>query len=121
MRTQALRYAEALSQSMVDQQRSPGASELRTEASKVEEDAGGEPATRFYPGLCCSAPVHIGLETALARALAQSGDFYGLPPLEFELSFEEGFQEAREWLEQPADERRTRTACQVSRAKGKAA
>jgi hypothetical protein len=39
---------------------------------------------------------------AKARALAQSGYFYGLPPLEFELSFEEGFQEAGEWLEQPA-------------------
>ena len=47
---------------------------------------------------------------AKARALAQSGNFYGLPPLEFELSFEEGFQEAGEWLEQPADERRIRTA-----------
>ena len=37
---------------------------------------------------------------AKARALARSGYFYGLPPLEFELSFEEGFNEAREWLEQ---------------------
>jgi hypothetical protein len=27
---------------------------------------------------------------AKARALARSGYFYGLPPLEFELSFEEG-------------------------------
>ena len=36
---------------------------------------------------------------AKARALARSGYFYGLPPLEFELSFEEGFHEAREWLE----------------------
>ena len=33
---------------------------------------------------------------AKALALARSGYFYGLPPLEFELSFEEGFQEARE-------------------------
>ena len=38
---------------------------------------------------------------AKARALARSGYFYGLPPLEFELSFEEGFNEAREWLDQP--------------------
>jgi hypothetical protein len=36
---------------------------------------------------------------AKARALARSGYFYGLPPLEFELSFEDGFHEAREWLE----------------------
>ena len=28
---------------------------------------------------------------AKARALARSGHFYGLPPLEFELRFEEGF------------------------------
>jgi hypothetical protein len=35
---------------------------------------------------------------AKARALAGSGHFYGLPPLEFELSFERGFREAREWL-----------------------
>ena len=38
---------------------------------------------------------------AKALALARSGYFYGLPPLEFELSFEEGFREAREWLDQP--------------------
>ena len=38
---------------------------------------------------------------AKALALARSGYFYGLPPLEFELSFEEGFDEAREWLDQP--------------------
>jgi hypothetical protein len=35
---------------------------------------------------------------AKARALARSGHFYGLPPLEFELRFEEGFHEARAWL-----------------------
>jgi hypothetical protein len=35
---------------------------------------------------------------ASARALARSGFFYGLTPLEFELSFEDGFDEAREWL-----------------------
>ena len=29
---------------------------------------------------------------AKALALARSGYFYGLPPLEFELSFEEGFE-----------------------------
>ena len=35
---------------------------------------------------------------AKALDLARSGYFYGLPRLEFELSFEEGFNEAREWL-----------------------
>ena len=41
----------------------------------------------------------LNLFKAKARALARSGYFYGLPPLEFELSFEDGFHEAREWLE----------------------
>ena len=36
---------------------------------------------------------------ARARALARSGAFYALPPLEFELQFENGYDEAREWLE----------------------
>ncbi len=31
---------------------------------------------------------------AKALALARSGYFYGLPPLEFELSFEDGFDDA---------------------------
>ena len=38
---------------------------------------------------------------AKAFDLARSGYFYGLPPLEFELSFEDGFNEAREWLTNP--------------------
>jgi hypothetical protein len=42
----------------------------------------------------------LDLFKAKARALARSGHFYGLPPLEFELSFEEGFREACEWLRQ---------------------
>ena len=44
----------------------------------------------------------LGSFKAKARALAQSGYFYGLTPLEFELSFEDGFGEAREWLELPS-------------------
>jgi hypothetical protein len=51
---------------------------------------------------------------AKARALARSGYFYGLPPLGFELSFEDGFHEAREWLE-------LERLCQESRKKHKAA
>ena len=39
---------------------------------------------------------------AKALDLARSGYFYGLPPLEFELSFEDGLHEAREWLDQPS-------------------
>jgi hypothetical protein len=56
-----------------------------------------------------------------ARALARSGYFYGLTPLEFELSFEEGFDEAREWLELTSTKEELERLCQVSRAKHKAA
>jgi hypothetical protein len=58
---------------------------------------------------------------AKARALARSGYFYGLTPLEFELSFEDGFHEAREWLELPSTKEELERLCQVSRAKRKAA
>ena len=56
---------------------------------------------------------------AKARALARSGHFYGLPPLEFELRFEEGFHEAREWLALASEE--LEGLCQESRAYRKAA
>jgi hypothetical protein len=55
-----------------------------------------------------------------ARALARSGYFYGLS-LEFELSFEEGFNEAREWLDQPSTREELERLCAESRAKHKAA
>jgi hypothetical protein len=58
---------------------------------------------------------------AKARALARSGYFYGLPPLEFELSFEEGFNEAREWLDEPSTREQLERLCVESRAKHKAA
>jgi hypothetical protein len=58
---------------------------------------------------------------AKTLALARSGYFYGLPPLEFELSFEEGFDEAREWLDQPSTKEELERLCQESRAKHKAA
>jgi hypothetical protein len=58
---------------------------------------------------------------AKARDLARSGYFYGLPPLEFELSFEEGFDEAREWLDQPSTREELERLCVESRAKHKAA
>jgi hypothetical protein len=47
--------------------------------------------------------------------------FFGLKPLELELSFEAGFDEAREWLEQPATKEELERLCQASRAKRKAA
>ena len=33
-----------------------------------------------------------------ARKLAHSGEFHGWHPIAFELRFEDGFEEAREWL-----------------------
>jgi hypothetical protein len=35
---------------------------------------------------------------ARARELAKSGRFHGWSPIAFELRFEDGFEEAREWL-----------------------
>ena len=58
---------------------------------------------------------------AKARALARSGHFYGLPPLEFELSFEEGFHEARQWLGLASTKEELEQLCQESRASRKAA
>ena len=58
---------------------------------------------------------------AKARALARSGHFYGLPPLEFELGFEEGFHEARQWLGLASTKEELEQLCQQSRANRKAA
>ena len=58
---------------------------------------------------------------AKTRALARSGRFYGLPPLEFELRFEDGFSEAREWLDQPSTREELERLCVELRAKHKAA
>jgi hypothetical protein len=56
-----------------------------------------------------------------ARDLARSGHFYGLPPLEFELRFEEGFLEAREWLALASTKEELEGLCQESRTSRKAA
>ena len=63
----------------------------------------------------------LDLFKAKARALARCGHFYGLPPLRFELSFEEGFHEAREWLELVSTKEELERLCQESRANRKAA
>ena len=72
--------------------------------------AGGGPAMR-----------NLDSFKARAYALARSGHFYGLPPLEFELSFEEGFHEAREWLKLASTKEELERLCQESRARHKAA
>ena len=58
----------------------------------------------------------LNLFKAKARALARSGHFYGL-----ELRFEEGFHEARAWLELASTKEELERLCQESRAKRKAA
>lgn len=63
----------------------------------------------------------VDLFKAKARSLARSGDFYGLRPLVFELRFEEGFREAREWLALASTKEELERLCQESRANRKAA
>jgi hypothetical protein len=54
---------------------------------------------------------------ARARELARSGKFYGWPPLEFELRFEDGFSEAREWLNRPTTQNELNRICQEARTR----
>ena len=58
---------------------------------------------------------------AKARELARSGKFYGWRPIAFELRFEAGYQEAREWLHHPATQEELDRLCQGTRAKDEAA
>jgi hypothetical protein len=56
------------------------------------------------------------LEHLKSRAyqLARSGTFFGWRPLEFELRFERGFSEARDWLRKPTT-RESLTECAAKR------
>ena len=54
---------------------------------------------------------------AKARELARSGKFYGWPPLEFELLFEDGFSEAREWLHEAATRDELDRLCREARTR----
>jgi hypothetical protein len=51
-----------------------------------------------------------------ARQLARSGKFYGWRPIAFELRFEDGFEEAREWLHSPVVKDELDHLCQLARA-----
>lgn len=52
-----------------------------------------------------------------ARALARSGMFYGLPPLEFELRFEDGYDDGGQvWLADPATREDLDHLCREARA-----
>jgi len=58
------------------------------------------------------------LERIQARAheLACSGKFHGWRPIAFELRFEEGYEEAREWLNSAATRDELDRFCQAARA-----
>jgi hypothetical protein len=59
---------------------------------------------------------------ARARELARSGKFHGWRPIAFELRFEDGFEEAREWLYAPSTQDELDRICQAARtSKGEAA
>jgi hypothetical protein len=52
---------------------------------------------------------------AKARELARSGKFYGWRPIEFELLFEDGISEAREWLQRAATQEELDRICRKAR------
>jgi hypothetical protein len=49
-----------------------------------------------------------------ARELARSGKFHGWRPLAFELRFEKGYEEAREWLHNAAVRDELDRLCQIA-------
>ena len=53
---------------------------------------------------------------ARARELARSGRFHGWSPIAFELRFEDGFEEARDWLYRAATRDELDRICRVARA-----
>ena len=54
---------------------------------------------------------------AKARELARSGNFYGWRPIEFELLFEEGISEAREWLNRATTQDELDRICRKARTR----
>jgi hypothetical protein len=53
---------------------------------------------------------------ARARELARSGKFHGWRPIAFELRFEKGYEEAREWLHSSTIQDEIDRLCQIARA-----
>lgn len=53
---------------------------------------------------------------ARARELARSGKFHGWRPVAFELRFENGYEEAREWLHSAAVRDELDRLCHIARA-----
>ena len=53
---------------------------------------------------------------ARARELARSGKYHGWRPIVFELGFEDGFAEAREWLYKTTNRDELDRICREARA-----
>jgi hypothetical protein len=58
---------------------------------------------------------------ARARELARSGKFHGWRPIAFEVRFEQGYEEAREWLNGAAAQDELDHLCQQARSAKSAA
>ena len=54
---------------------------------------------------------------AKARELAGSGQFIGWRPLEFVLRFEDGFDDAQDWLQKPSTQAELDRLCVKARAR----
>ena len=58
---------------------------------------------------------------AKARELARSGKFHGWRPIAFELRFEQGGEEARDWLHSATVQDEIDRLCQIARTSKEAA
>ena len=54
---------------------------------------------------------------AKARKLARSGELYGWLPIKFELGFEDGYAQARDWLSDLATQEELDRICQRARTR----
>ncbi len=52
-----------------------------------------------------------------ARELARSGKFHGWLPIAFELRFEDGYTEARQWLRDASTRDELDALCQIARSR----
>jgi hypothetical protein len=71
---------------------------------------------RLDRGLLRQLMTNLKRMQAKARKLARSGKFYGWRPIAFELRFEKGYEEAREWLNTAATRDELDRLCQLARA-----
>ena len=76
------------------------------------------PTISFPIGLKrCSPTALLALGTGLAVTWSRSGKFYGWRPIEFELLFEDGISEAREWLNRATTQDELDRICRKARTR----